>query len=286
MLTIATIAVQKPEIDAALSALIRNLFAQSETPGGFLIAAPLDDPKTQQLVEALSEFGLQPWPRMAAQRRRTEYVMSLDRRYSIRELKTFELLELAPHRSAFADGFRRIGSDPTITIYDNPSGDVVAVHRPTWIAVSDRVKGQLSQEGLRNMIFLPTKRGRNPFREDGDPVQRPARGRPQIWWELRSSIVLPRTAETLSLVRSDGSPCAGEGERSCYRREGLYSHPELRYRRRDIAALGDFDLAHTREAFGEYPTEFDRPLVASHRFFDACLKNGIETDWVPVRLED
>ena len=62
---------------------------------------------------------------------------------------------------------------------------------------------------------------------------------------------------------------------------------ELEFRREEVAAMGDFDAAWTREEIGKPcdPRDGGRLLVVSQRFRRACLDYGLEhVSFVPVKL--
>jgi hypothetical protein len=64
---------------------------------------------------------------------------------------------------------------------------------------------------------------------------------------------------------------------------------ELRYRRADVATMGGFDAAWTKEEIGVpgEPREGGHHLVVSQRFRRACVDYGLDhVDFIPVRLVD
>jgi hypothetical protein len=94
----------------------------------------------------------------------------------------------------------------------------------------------------------------------------------------------------VDLRDADGQPLpwgCNNFSNGCHLREGLYSHPELHYRKQDLRVVEPFDAALTFEPFGNKGVPLDwRRLVVSRRFREFCLKYGWETDWVPVRIDE
>ncbi len=129
--------------------------------------------------------------------------------------------------------------------------------------VRAEVKAGLERAGLSGVEFRP--------------VATPGGRRCDDWWELTSRIVMPPLAPGVEL---------SEGPKGYWvvPREGLYTPPELRYRREDIESMPAPDLAITRERmYGS--SEYDYPKIVSSRFYQVCHENGWETNWVPVRVE-
>jgi hypothetical protein len=121
----------------------------------------------------------------------------------------------------------------------------------------------------------------------GDDAQVPWETYGQPWWELTSDLTLPFVSPSMMLADRHGRRITdGDFSKGCYRHEDLYGHAELHYRAEDIEPLvGTFDLAHTREAFGQVQDPSVRPLVASKRLYELCRSKGLQSGWAPVRID-
>ena len=107
---------------------------------------------------------------------------------------------------------------------------------------------------------------------------------PGPFWELKSSIVMPKMASRLMQYGWRGEPprpFEGDYSRPVFIDDAPFSRGEVHYRRGEIDTLGSFDIARTFENYVE-----PRPaLVISQRFYQYCLANGIGL-WVdPVRID-
>jgi hypothetical protein len=104
------------------------------------------------------------------------------------------------------------------------------------------------------------------------------------FWELKSSIVLPKIANTQQLVhpgKTEAEPFLGDYSRIVLVCQPPFSKGELHYRRSEISAVGLFDIAMTFERYME-----PRPaLVVSQNFYKYCLANGIGVIADPVRVD-
>ncbi|MFO1482658.1 MAG: hypothetical protein U1F71_04760 [Verrucomicrobiaceae bacterium] len=99
------------------------------------------------------------------------------------------------------------------------------------------------------------------------------------FWEIDTPHVMPPCLNDM-ITWEDGARVFEDG--GC-------EPVELRFRRSEVAAMGDFDAAWTREEVGKPndPRDGGHHLIVSQRFRRACLDYPLEhVSFVPVRLVD
>jgi hypothetical protein len=141
-----------------------------------------------------------------------------------------------------------------------------------FIIVSDSVRQMLEKSELVGFQFMAISlKGKSSLMPPAPP------------WELGSSVTLPKLANTHRLVHpgmTGTEPFQGDYSRLVLINDEPFFGAELHYRRSDLAALGQFDVANTLEKF-----RTPHPLVISQRFYQHCLQNKISLEVEPVRID-
>jgi hypothetical protein len=244
----------------------------------FSLTLNVDDTRVRKILERLRRTGVEPWTdRTRLPNRQSEFTLEYQRVYDAADLDVCEYLEIV---APYVDGVWKRQADTALVLKEpTTEWDIVSVRRPNCYAAIGRAKQALEGTKLRNLSFRCA-------RKQYESVDYDLYDEDDTWWEMRSDALLPPVAPSMTLVHKDRTPFKGECRSGCLRTEGFYTHPELHYRREDIASMKAFDLAHTYEMFGELPDVYDRPLVASKRFYEVCKEHGIRTGWVPVRIDE
>ena len=256
---------------------------------------PEHDPRLELVRQRMELAGLHPARCNDRRDEKREYLVGMDRVYDAEDLKACELLYLdllhpkrgvssvsrSPQGYAVMD-VRGIPEDPTLSIHETPDAYVV----------SDGAKRLLESAGLKHLAFKPTvvtARGSDvgPF------ISWEAAGH-EPWWEITSERWMPCLSTATELWRMSDERPMTELERHLrdYGRgvlpvERPFRTPELRYARKDIGEWSTFcDIARTYEPFGRRPDLDRRLLVVSQRFYQFCRVQGIEAEWVPVRVDE
>ena len=144
---------------------------------------------------------------------------------------------------------------------------------PNWIIVSDKVRQILESGQFVGLRF-------------GEVVLagKSIHASPEPFWELKSSIVLPKMANLHQFIhpgRTEAEPFQGDYSKIILFNDPPFNKGEVHYRRNDLAALGPFDIAATFENFMEpHPA-----LVISQRLYQHCLKHKIKLEVEPVRID-
>jgi hypothetical protein len=227
-----------------------------------------------------------------------EYSVVIDREYDESDLSPCEYLILSSPGFADADpplhnGCLRIlmkpsGGSAFSSHYDFQS----VVPWPGTRVVSDRVRKLLEDSGLKRVVFKPTfviPAGKRP---SSDISALPWDGFGDPWWELTSELTMPKLSPRAILLNNKGQRIADDFSDGCFLREGidsldaLINPPEPTYRRSDIEALGEFDVAVMFEPMGGHPLASHHPLIVSNRFYRFCRKHKLKVNFVPVRIHD
>ena len=230
------------------------------------------DPKLDAILEVLKQHGVTPRVnRFRSLDRRREYSIERRRHYSDDDLSSCALLEVGftpDHPATPADSTNARGE---LILEAHPSNDVSYAISSCFTIVTDEVRRTMEAEGLAyDAIFRPTEK----------------RARPKLpVWRLRSRRTLPPVSPAMTYTEEDGTQFKGDFERRCFRVEGVYLQAELQYRSADLQAMGQFDLAHTRERFGECALDEYRPMVVSARFYQMCQRHGFKGGFTPVRID-
>lgn len=303
MIVIATISMLPGELSTDAAAAIEPL-SECEPRRGVRIRLPLDDPGCQLALRILNDAGMSPWRSATGPRKKgREYSFRLERRYSSTDLASCSLLELRPPAEACNHEaiFRTVAGEMIVPEAQTPSGFDIMTGDSFWYFTPSRIKELLESSGLINLRFRPTAHVPQfaGFELNGTPVEcvpeldsfiRSGRrlDDPVSYWEIDTDFTLPPLSPSMSFVDSEGNSVeSGDFANGFDRRDGFYTNPELHHRASDLADLPPFDLARTFEpfTFRRASDWFDRPLVASRRFYRFCVQNGLRTGWLPVRFE-
>jgi hypothetical protein len=285
---LANLSVLKCDLTEAQIRRLRELIPEAELPGGFMTNLLASDGAMTQSLGLLDDAGLRQWNGSRRKQAR-EYTLTYTRQYEAADLLACSYLEITPTGAGDVDGESPRTNSPDVVLYEAPMLDIGLVGMGRCYIVSAKVRKAMLSGGFSDLLWRQTKmkpsgippgERKSEYEKKIDP---PKRG---PWWALRSELVLPRLAPSMPLFHTDHTPFTGDFSKGCWRRDGLYTHAELRYRAADLEAFGPFDLAHTYEMFEALPREYDRPLVASQRFYQYCLKHKIETSWQQVRIEE
>lgn len=141
-----------------------------------------------------------------------------------------------------------------------PTVKVASVFPRPWIVVSDETRRILEGACLAGLKFNEVGIKGHSGQSSKEP-----------FWELRSLVTLPKMANSI--------PDAGVSYES-FLINDAYGEPH--YRQSDLQCLGIFDVVHTKEPLGG---QHDPSLIVSQRFYQHCLKNKIQLEVRPVRID-
>ena len=148
---------------------------------------------------------------------------------------------------------------------------------PDWVIISNQVRRSLESAGLVGLRFIEVAiKGKSCHLA------------PEPFWELQSSITLPKMPNHGNFIHPvfypdhpTVEPFQGDYSRPIYINDEPFTKGELHYRRSDLVALGQFDIAATFENYmEEHPV-----LVVSQRFYQHCRQHKIPLAVEPVRID-
>ena len=137
---------------------------------------------------------------------------------------------------------------------------IASIFPESWIVVSSATRHILESGDLIGMKF-----------EDVAIKGHSIHLAPEPFWELRSTVTLPKMLNSLEVTTDPEFP------------RYVINDPlvEPHYRQSELRALGAFDIAYTSESFRP-----GKPLfVVSQRFYQHCLKNKVPLEVHPVRID-
>jgi len=137
---------------------------------------------------------------------------------------------------------------------------IASIFPESWIVVSSATRRLLESSDLIGMKF-------EEVAIKGQSIHLA----PEPFWELRSTLTLPRMLNSREVTTNPELPAY------------VINDPlvEPHYRESDIRELGAFDIAYTWENFRPGKPEF----VISQRFYQHCLKHKIPLEVRPVRID-
>jgi hypothetical protein len=230
---------------------------------------PSESGTVKQLVDRLNEAGLKPHTRGKRRVKGGEYIFVLHRRYEYADLVQLQFVECMPldclSHPKTDQSDRIVAHRREFKARDRIKRYFAVEHR---LLVRDDVKTVLESAALAHVHFRLV-------------ILKPAREKRRDWWELTSDFVMPRLSPSLEITSGGKRVERGHSAYAWGFSEGVYAYPELRYLRKDVEALQPFDLAVTHEG-----QSGSKRHVMSQRFYETCISNGIDTNWLPVHVED
>ncbi|MEM8781537.1 MAG: hypothetical protein AAGE65_01660 [Planctomycetota bacterium] len=252
-----------------------------------------NDERIPAVLSKLADAGLEPWEEESRFISGQEFAYIRFRIYEEEDFENCDYFMLNPSASTPSgyrvDGLIELKLRGEDRMYSssglNQIADLMCINAG-WYIVPERTKARLEASDLAGPSFRPTKliTGYHTNKEYFDWQQELG----SEWWELISDVIMPPLSETTELRDRKSQPLTDRHDFSggVYPREGFFDTAEFHYRRSDLEAMPLFDLARTYEPMGVKAEYDQRPLIASRRFFDFCCEHDIETNWVPVRIDD
>jgi hypothetical protein len=240
---------------------------------GFRVDYDLDSPVLQEIVQFLTQHGKVPkwtrFPRITGDPK-TLY-LSGTRVFDPVEIEEAPYCDLFPERPIAGGRFTPDGSVIllTKTIKRKRLGQLRV---PTLFVpyCTGELKQMMEREDFSHLEFRPAKlEGTRP----------PADGIWQMWSDLKMPPMLNRITD------NEGADYKPDANKGCTIDD--WYHPfQYRYQKAEIEQLGDFDVALTRESFGNYPDKRNTPkMIVSKRFRKWCDAEKLKIQWTPIALE-
>lgn len=253
---------------------------QGNSGGRLKIRVDENDPRLSLILKILSEHGYHPSKRASTTVSEREHSFSIQkyRNYSEAEICAAPLLMLRPRfcKDVMANYFGGDDDHGWIAKADKrlEKKKLEIGHFDSFEAIllGQRLHDLLEQSRLAGLDFMPVR------------YDHPEKAARQLW-QFGHKIVMPpcllprQGVDRLDYV--EGEP------NGAYWDDAGYVPPELRFRRDAVEAMGDFDVARTREKVGFHAGHYRSEVIVSQRFREVLEKAKITTiDYVPVRLVD
>jgi hypothetical protein len=256
----------------------RALIAYAEklqlTKGGS-IKCPPDHPGLPLLFKELQEIGWTPYyGYVPPELKKSHFSIRTIVTYDEVDIDQAELLRLPDNWGEWPIcGFERrnvklwVGLSEGVGKHTGQGWDQTHGNVDGWhnYFIHPKVRAHFESAGL-HLCYHPLEWD-NPKAAKGD------------FWEIDTPHIMP---PCLTPISEDGTGMRFFEDAGC-------EPAELHYRRSEVAAIGSFDAAWTKEEIGVpgEPREGGHHLVVSQRFRRACLDYGLDhVEFIPVRLVD
>lgn len=247
-----------------------------------LSSVPGDDPLAKALVDEARRLGVDVWRRDFLE---SGFGVSISRKYDEADLDDFAFLHSCDANSTFlgevdyplscdGHGIPVLAGKPrqAARMFGTPE----PLHLSFFVARGSS-KDRLERAGFRGLRFhaIEFKRARTVQPED------------QLW-AVWSDLVLPPVK---NLFRTDKgqmgfADALVDGAKNMGPAQGFLTQPELHYRRKEVEALGEFDVALMREPVKIHGT-YTKRVVFSQRFRRFVIDElGVPFSGFPVRVDD
>ena len=140
------------------------------------------------------------------------------------------------------------------------------------LILSSELKGKLEESDLKGLNFIPLR------------YDMPEKA-PRQLWQFGHKVKMPVCL--LPRLTQSGDDFHENDMDGAIWDENGYRPEELRFRRREVEAMGAFDMATTREKIGEHRGFHRSEIIVTQRFrkvLDDMKINAV--DYIPVRLAD
>ena len=241
------------------------------------VSEPADSPKVQQIREILNSTGLVEFDdgtRIPADRAQTHYAFNYIRKFSKAEIEDAQYLRMNIRGLGYIASLADTTEAGYVLRVDNKQKNSIAIG---WLDViitpyaSDVGRVDLEEYGFKGLEFRPA------LFDKPEKVTKPL-------WMMTSSITLPPCLLPVETRPFDNRHSGTQDEERGWDDKGRVQ-VVLRYDKDEIANLGDFDFARTREQVGSMKKHYRHHYVVSQRFRKAILDGKHRwIDFVPVKM--
>lgn len=241
------------------------------------VSEPADSPKIQQVREILNSTGLSEFDegtRIPTDRAHTQYAFSYIRKFNKAEIEGAQYLRMNISGLGYIASRADTTEDGYVLRVDNKQKNSIAIG---WLDViitpyaSDAGRAELEEYGFWGLEFRPA------IFDKPEKVTKPL-------WMMTSSITLPPCLLPIETRSFENRHSGVQDEERGWDDRGRVQ-AVLRYDKAEIANLGDFDFAKTREQIGGSKNHYRHNYVVSQRFRKAILDGKHRwIDFVPVEI--
>ena len=267
--------------------------------GRIKVRAPEGDPRIQRIYDILAILGFRPCARLNPPSKTNYYEFSVIKRrtYSTEEISAAPLLRLRSSTTAqdIADtcyptgGPRLAPADWEKYLRKSLGNDVEGwrvkansrLKKPMHfgrlagifaVLISAELRQTLEKSGLIGLNFIPVRY---------DHPEKAARQLFQFGHQVQMPKCLTPRLNQSGEDWQENDPNGGIWD------DAGYFPEELRFRRKEVEAMGEFDMATTREVIGANSAFYHSEVIVSQRLRTVMDDFGIKTaEYSPVRLVD
>lgn len=262
------------------------------------VRAPEDDSRIAEIFSILARFGFFPCKRAAAPvaTNQTEFCVRKCRVYSPEEVADAELLRLRskPHFQMARENYPRGGHEMEPEAWrkwcyeclgnDDEGWRVMArkglskrrhlggLYTFAAVILSSELKAKLEKSDLKGLNFIPVRYDKSEKA-------------PRQFWQFGHKMKMPTCL--LPRLTQWGEEWKENHLDGAIWDENGYKPEELRFNRTEVEAMGEFDVATTREKIGEHRGFYRSEIIVTQRFRKVLNEMKINAvDYIPVRLAE
>ena len=241
--------------------------------GGIKVEANVGDNTKAELVDRIVSYcqtsGL-PWSSARGGGQPGTYAYEIVRCYEPEDLTGARLLTITRGNLIQLEYERDAQGSLLMAASKARAGRKIGRINSNWIVIPDNTRKILDAGNFKGLEYGEVALKGTSARASTEP-----------FWELKSSLILPKMANTDRFVSVNSFPFDGDYTKMVWIKDPPYRSGEIHYRESNLKALGEFDVARTLEKYKEPHTA----LVVSQRFYQHCLKNKIPLAVEPVRID-
>lgn len=283
------------DVSRRAMAKLERLYPSGKNPSGSLVPfsldLPTDHPVIPEVIAVLKDCGLPTSPRRS--------LIPIFGGIAIRYIREFDDIDFdnAPYLSVCGDNrfiFSQLlelqrtpppWQSKTQALDTSPQANKYMIETNGFekdrcvaardqVVLLDEIKPKFEAQGFKGLEFRKCVPIYDPHEfcvDETFPI-----------WEIESQTAMPALSPDCQLIDLYDP----KGGALTYRDvdEGLHFPGLLRYRRDDMVALSDIDVARTREGLGW--GMYDHPLIISQRFYQFCKAQKLKLDYLPVLIDD
>jgi hypothetical protein len=253
----------------------------------FSATLPGEACEISELVSAIEKCGFRRWSGWNKIDRAREFVYRVLPIWEELDFANCLLVRMSPHLRGIdygRDGAGRL----RLGAGEYPAREPAFGLSRGYLCIHARTHRSLLRANFVGLEFKPSVRvGGAELVKDKNVL--PWKHAEDRFWELSSSLEMPRASPSTQLVNDRREPIVGDDfSAGCHVDADAHAMPTaklLRYARRHIEQMAPFDLAQTREPFGIGKLTDERSYIVSARLRKFCISENWEVFWEPVILE-
>ncbi len=237
----------------------------------FEIDVSHDSQLFREILSIVANFGL-----IENEPLRHGYRLSLRRHYDESDKVNAELLDFAAERFGSSMNERDEQGRAIINTRELDATLAAGCYGSRGMIVSREFRRKIEGAGLKGFKFSPVVF----FNDHKDMEPRvDSEGR---FWEVQAEKTLPPHLYPNEYGCMGGQPFDGDYSKVIGIGQSPYMGFEFHFRRLDVAAIGEFDVAQTMERLVQRQPN----LIGSQRWYQFCRAEKVPMFWTPVRLHD